>query len=254
VKIDALLPLYLEAQQPSPSVVIVIRTSWPKFLAFCGSQGIAEVEDITTTVLEDFHKGLLWQPNGKGQWYKANSVDQFVRRVRQILHWCFTAGFIKSDPTSGLLLPRPVQPVPQPLTWQQLQTLLRAPDCSTPLGLRDALMLQILTESSLGLLQVVTLTEDSVGQLDLEATTWTLLATYLERARPLLVQFGGNLNEKALFLTRDGRPMNVAAAAARLNEIMKQTGLGRRLPSRLLRQSYQTALQPLRDRHLGRKQ
>jgi len=169
-----------------------------------------------------------------------------VRRARQVLRCCATQGILERDPTVGLLLPRPVQPTPALLNWEQVQTLLAAPDRATPLGLRDALLLQLMAEADLALLQVVALTEDSVLQLNLETATWTLLANYLERGRPVLAKDGRS--EKALFLGRSGESLGHQAATVRLNEMMKQTGLGKRLPTRVLRQSYQAALQILRAR------
>jgi hypothetical protein len=85
------------------------------------------------------------------------------------------------------------------------------------------------TESHLALVRVVALTEDSVRQLELEWTTWTLLADYPG--------------------ARFGDPLTGTTAGLRLNEMMKQAGLGKRLPTRLLKQSYQAALQTLRERH-----
>ena len=245
MNIEALLPCYVEAQKPTRSVLIAIRGSWPKFVRFCRVQGLARVDEITQKMVEDFHKSLLWEPNEKGQWYKGNSVDQFVMRARQVLRWAFQEGLLERDPTVGLLLPRQLVAVHDLLTSKQLQTLMKAPDKDTPLGLRDALMLALLTQSSLGL-QVVTLSLDSVRQLELEAASWTLLAEYLERGRPALAR---STEEKALFLGKFGEPLGGQAVALRLNEMAKQAGLGKRLPSRVLRQSYLAALQPLRDRH-----
>jgi len=197
--LDELLPHYLGAEKPTPSLVSMFRLSWPKFLKFCHNQGLLHVYEITPTVLEDFHKSLLWEPNEKGQWYKANSVHQYVRRARQMLRWCAVQGIVSKDPTVGLLLPRPVQPTPALLNWEQVQTLLAAPDRATPLGLRDALLLQLMAEADLALLQVVALSEDSVLQLNLETATWTLLADYLERGRPVLAKDSLHHSEKALF-------------------------------------------------------
>lgn len=241
-----LLDRYLEHQKPSASVVAVLRLSWPKFVKFCRARGLADGNEITPTVLEDFYKGLLWEPNDKGQWYKANSVDQFIRRVRQVLRWSAAHDLIQSDPTVGLLLPRPVQPVRKPLTWQELQILLQTPDRSTPLGLRDALLLQLLTESELIVTQLVLLTEDFARQLELEAATRLLLNDYLELARPVLI--GGRADNKLLIIGKFGEALGAPAVAARLNEMARQAGLGRRLPTRILRQSYQAALQSLRER------
>lgn len=242
-----LLDHYLEHQKPSASVLAMLRLSWPKFVKYCRGRGLADGNEITPAVLEDFYKGLLWEPNEKGQWYKANSVDQFLRRVRQVLRWSAAHDLIQSDPTVGLLLPRPVQPVRKPLTWQELQLLLQTPDRGTPLGLRDALLLQLLAESGLNVTQLVLLTEDSARQLELEAATQLLLNDYLELARPLLSD--GHANSKRLFIGKFGAPLGAPAVAFRLNEMARQAGLGRCLPTRILRQSYQVALQTLSERH-----
>lgn len=241
-----LLDHYLEGHKPSASVLSVLNLSWPKFVKFCRARGLADGNEITPTVLEEFYKGLLWEPNEKGQWYKANSVDQFIRRVRQVLRWSAAHDLIESDPTVGLLLPRPVQPLRKPLTWQELQLLLQAPDRSTPLGLRDALLLQLLAESGLIVTQLVLLTEDSVRQLELEAATQLLLNDYLELARPVLID--GHADSKLLFIGKFGAPLGAPAVAFRLNEMARQAGLGRCLPTRILRQSYQAALQTVRQR------
>jgi len=121
----------------------------------------------------------------------ANSVDQYVPRARQLLRWCVAQGILERAPPVYLLLPRPVQPTPALLNWEQVQTLLAAPDRATPL--------QLMAEADSALLQVVSLTEDSVLQLNLETATWTLLADYLERGRPVLAKDSLHHSEKALF-------------------------------------------------------
>ncbi len=245
MKLEALFAHYLELQPPSPSLASVLRLSWPKFVRFCQAQGIVFASEVTPTVLEDFYKGLLWEPNERGQFYKPNSVDQFLRRVRQVLRWSVAQGLLESDPTAGLLLPRPLQPVPDLLTWKQLKKLLKAPDRKTPLGLRDALLLQLLAESDLPLTQLLALSEETLRELELQATTWTLVAEYLEHGRPALAQS----DHSALFLGRGGEPLGQQAASVRINEMARQTGLGKRLPSRLLRKSYRAALQQVGERH-----
>ena len=235
--LDPIFQQYLKDQQPAASVLAVMKYGWRKFVRFS-----AGVEEITPTVLEDFYKSLLWEPNEKGQWYKPNSVDQVLRRVRQVLRWAAAQGLLEQDPTVGLLLPRPLQPVPQRLNWESLQRLLNAPDQSTPMGLRDALLLQMLL--LLPLNDVVALSLETVYHLELDAVTQLLLTEYLERGRQ-----PRNDGEKTLFLGRGGDPLSAQMAVLRLNEMAKQAGLGRRLPTRVLRQSYQAALQDLRDRH-----
>lgn len=241
--LDALLPLYLEQAQPRPSVKTAVCGCWPKFLAFCAQQGLVEVADLKRQHVEDFFRDLLWQNNLQGRLYKANTVDQFVRRVRQVLRWAFCEGLVAPDPTYGLLLPRPVQPVPKILNWREVRKLLAAPDRETPSGLCTALVFQLLAETSLGVTGVVALTVDSVAQLELEDTTQELLATYLKDGRPAL---GGTGDW--LFFCRSGEPLTSQVASIRLREAARQIGL-ESLPSRILRKSYLAMQKQVHQRH-----
>jgi len=243
VKLEELLPLYLKQAQPRPSVKTAIRNAWPKFLGFCAQHDLVEVAELRKHHVEDFYRELLWQSSQLGQLYKANSVDQIVRRARQVLRWAFCEGLVTPDPTHGLLLPRPVQPVPKILSWSQVQELLAVPDRNTPAGLRDALVFQLLAETHLGVTGVVALTLDSVSQLNLHDTTQELLADYLKEGRPAL---GG---EGAwLFFGCYGDPLTDHQAGARLRQAAHQIGL-ESLPSRVLRKSYLAMQKQVHQRH-----
>jgi len=225
------LDAYLTQAKPTLSVESSLRNAWPKFLSFYGQHNLLQIAELKRQHVEDFHRELLWH-SYEGQLYKANSVDQFARRVRQVLRWAFDQGLVTPDPTFGLLLPRPVQPIPRLLNWSQVQQILAVPDRNTPIGWRDALIFQLLPETNLGLICVVGLTVNSVAELQLEDTTKELLSDYLREARPAL---GGS--GEGLFFSRDGHPLTHHLAGLRLREAARQIGLDN-LPSRLLRKSY----------------
>lgn len=243
MKVDELFTAYLSGAQPRPSVKEAMRNAWPKFLRYCSGQGVVNVAEVKRQHVEEFYRDLLWQSNEQGQLYKANSVDQFVRRVRQILHWAFCQGLVTPDPTQGLLLPRPVQPVPRTLAWSQLEELLAGPDRHSPFGLRDALVFQLLAETPLGVNGVAALTVDSVGHLMLEDNTRELLSEYLKEGRPAL----GGSGER-LFFCRGGSPLTAAMVGLRLRQAARQIGL-ESLPSRVLRKSYLAMQKQVHQRH-----
>lgn len=244
MKLNQLLSRYFEDVQLTPNMRTATRGSWPKFLDFCERQGLELVCDIHKQHVEAFCKELLWQSNSQGKLYKASSVDQFVRRVRQVLRWAYCNGWVDPDPTYGLLLPRPVQPIPKLLTWIQLQEVLAVPDRKNPLGLRDALAFQLLAETDLGMIGLVALTLESVTELELESTTQELLASYLKESRPAL---GGQ--GSGLFFGRDGNALSEQVVNLRLRQAAQQIGLNAGLPSRVLRKSYLAAMKKLHQRH-----
>ena len=243
--LDELLHRYLEAHSLKGSLLWATCGGWKKFVAFGQSRELSHLQDVTAETVEDFYKGLLWQPNDQGQWFKPNSVDQYVRRVRQVLRWGAAQGLLASDPTVGLLLPRRLKAVSRDLSRDELQAVLNAPDRCTPMGLRDALLFQLLTETSLGLLRVVALSLEAAQQLPLESASEQLRDDYLNHGRPALARPG--ISGQSLFLTRDGGPLTAPTAAARLNDTARQLGLGPRLPSRLLHKSYLAELERFYD-------
>ena len=243
MKVEELLSVYLDQAQPRPSVKTAIRSAWPKFLGFCAQHGIVDVAELKRQHVEDFYRELLWQSSQQGQLYKANSVDQFVRRARQVLRWAFCEGLVAPDPTHGLLLPRPVQPIVKKLSWSQLQEILAVPDRNTAVGLRDALVFQLLAETNLGITGLLLLTLESVTSLELEQSTQELLADYLKESRPAL---GGQ--GIGLFFSRDGDPMANHVILMRLKQAAQQIGI-KSLPTRVLRKSYLAALEQVHQRH-----
>lgn len=123
---------YLEAVQPGASVRQALGHSWPRFESFCALHGLRDVRDATAAHIQDFHQFLLWEPNSQGHFYKANSLDQILRRVRQVLRWGFASGQLASDPTRELILPRPVQPITEKLSWESCNCSFRPPTAAPP--------------------------------------------------------------------------------------------------------------------------
>lgn len=225
---DELLPFYLHATRPTDSVGGSILLSWSKFADFLGDLDMC---DIQPSHLVDFQRKLLWEPYQDGKFYSPHSVDQFLRRVRQVLLWAFDHGFFPQDLTSQLCLTRPTTQPPKLLTWTELQRLSQIPDQHTPMGLRDALLLALLIETDLSLAAIVALPLDA--KPDLEDLSFGLLDAYRQSARPQWARADCDV----LLLTPRGRPMAQVTAVARLNHLCQQAGLGRVAP-KLLRRSY----------------
>ena len=162
-------------------------------------------------------------------------MDQILRPVSQLLRWAFTVGHLATDPTRELVLPRPVQPVAEKLSWRELRLLFKAPDRSTAVGLRDAALFRLVAETELGVSGCLELRLGHESVLQLEQETRDLLAAYLEKGRPVLAR---RPEEVALFLGRGGRPLGAQAIFVRIQDAAKQAGLRQLVGGRTLRKSY----------------
>ena len=135
----------------------------------------------------------------------------FAHRVRQ--------GARVDDPTALLDPPRLPRLLPKALAETEIDALLAAPDTSTPLGLRDRAMMELMYAAGLRVSELTTLPATAINlrqgvlrvvgkggkerlvPLGEEAQHW--LETYLARSRPILA--GGRVLT-SLFMDKGGDP------------------------------------------------
>ena len=75
---------------------------------------------------------------------RATTANRRLTVLRRYFHWALRERRITQDPTVRLLAARQPLRVPGTLTQAQVEALLQAPDPSTPLGLRDRAMLELM--------------------------------------------------------------------------------------------------------------
>lgn len=82
--------------------------------------------------------------------------------VRAFYRWAAQDGLVASDPTGMLDAPKLPKRLPKALAGPEVEALLSAPDVETPLGLRDAAMLELLYASGLRVSELVELRIEAV--------------------------------------------------------------------------------------------
>lgn len=235
MNLEQLFFRYLDELQPGHSLREAHQGGQAKFLEFCESQEISRTNQVTGQVVRDFQQWLLWERGRRGQLYKPNTVDQFLRRVRQVLRWAHQRGFLESNPIQDLRLPRPIQPVREVLSWEELQAVLGAFDRSRVTGLRDAALYAVVTETELGVGDCLDLVVGQEQHLTLESATRALLIRYLEEARPHLATAP---DETALFIGRGGRALGRQAAFLGLQRAARAAAVPGQVLARTLQRSY----------------
>ncbi len=229
--------------QGMTGTTLAVTRRWLSELAdFCRAEDLSGWSDLTPAHLQRFHQRLLWRPGPNGRLYAANSVMQALWAVRTFLRWAHGQGYLVEDPTRDLLLTRPTRPARALLSAEQLDALRLLLDRSTPLGRRDAALLE--------LLQQLTVPEVLARDLEdvlpggrllvggrvvlLEDRATQALGAYLLRGRPALVS---RPEEKALLLGSGGRRLGAIRAAQVLLHLGRRAGLVQKLGPRRLLQS-----------------
>jgi integrase/recombinase XerD len=94
---------------------------------------------------------------------RAASANRRLTVFKRFYRWALREHVVSVDPTLRLRNAKQPLRVPKSLSEAQVEALLAAPDVTTPLGLRDRAMLELLYASGLRVSELVTLTTVQLG-------------------------------------------------------------------------------------------
>jgi len=80
----------------------------------------------------------------RGKGLKGTSICRRISAIRQFYRFLMEEGIIETDPARNLKTPKKGLYLPDVLNYDEVERLMAAPDTSTPLGIRDKAMIEIL--------------------------------------------------------------------------------------------------------------
>ncbi|WP_253305832.1 site-specific tyrosine recombinase XerD [unidentified bacterial endosymbiont] len=155
------------------------------------------------------------------QGYQSSSAARLLSALRRLFGYLQRQQLIVEDPTACLASPKLARHLPKNLSEAQVDRLLQAPNLSTPLGLRDKAMLELLYATGLRVSELISLTMSMISlqqgvvrvvgkgererlvPLGEEALHW--LQHYLHQGRSHWLP--PTTSTEQLFLSRRGRQM-----------------------------------------------
>lgn len=185
----------------------------------------------------------------------ARSNARLLSSLRHFYRLWLRLGRIEVDPTALVDSPKLPKPLPKAMTEAEVESLLGASDASTPEGLRDQAMLELMYACGLRVSELVGLGVDQVnlrqGVLRVtgkggkerlvpvgeQALDW--LERYLATGRPALL---GRGRAAALFVTRRGEGLTRQAVWQRVKRLAVVAGIHRSVSPHGLRHSFATHL------------
>jgi integrase/recombinase XerD len=183
------------------------------------------------------------------------SAARCLSAVRGFHKYLLIDGLSRTDPTENIETPRGWKRLPKTLNSSEVETLLDQPDRTTPRGLRDRAMLELLYATGLraselvGLrLQDVNLERGyvmTVGKGSKERTVplgevaMVRLKEYLARARPLLLK---GAEADALFISSRKRQISRQMFWERIKQYVRKAGIIKNVSPHTLRHSFATHL------------
>jgi len=191
--------------------------------------------------------------------YARRSVARKLAAIRSFFRFLCRDRGLASNPAIGIFTPKMDRPLPHCLRPPEIERLLMAPDRSTPLGLRDAALLETLYSTGMRVSELVALTEPEVmrgdtlrviGKGNKERTVFLgraareAIADYLARSRPRLLasrRRAGAL-PTALFLNKNGTGLSDRSVRTIVERHVTAAALQSDLTPHSLRHSFATHL------------
>ena len=124
------------------------RRDLARLAAFCDDRGRA-IETLSRADLEDFVRESM------AGGLSPTSTARLVACVRSFFKFARLSGRIDRNPADDLHAPRTFAALPHFLSLDQVDTLLAAPDVSTPAGIRDRALIEVLYATGLRVSELV---------------------------------------------------------------------------------------------------
>jgi integrase/recombinase XerD len=206
------------------SPVTVLDRSWylATFITWAELRGLTGPRDVTLSVLEAYQRHVGLRRKADGMPLAWSTQAKSLVPVRAFFGWAARTHRILYNPASELVLAKKDHALPKAtLTHDEVEQVLAVPDVTTPLGLRDRVVLELLYATAMRRGELVglelpdvdlarhwlTLRQtktrwDRVVPMGPRAGRW--LTRYLTEARPELLV---GPDPGAVFLAANGEPL-----------------------------------------------
>lgn len=184
-----------------------------------------------------------------GRRLSPKTIQCHVRTAKAFSSWLFREGYTMDNRLQGLKLPKAPTKIKEPLSTEEINTVLGCIDTRSPIGFRDHAMISTALDTGM---RASELAGVSLGNTNLDAgyikvmgkgskeriipigeVVRSLLWKYLIGAREKLLKNGCD----SLFLSEDGKPMSLNAVKLMFARVARKSGV-RRLHPHLCRLTF----------------
>ena len=233
----------------SPNTILAYQRDLDRLVAFADrldrSPEALDRHDLEAFVRQFMSSGL-----------SPRSVARIVACVRGFYRFLVLDGHLPGSPADDLRAPRSWPALPRFLSIDQVDLLLSQPDASTPVGVRDRALLELLYATGMRVTELVSL---KVGSVRLDdgfltclgkgakervvpigrvATDW--VCRYLASARPTLLK--GRASAFLFVNARGGLSLSRVGFWKIIKKYGRQAGLTQELSPHVMRHSFATHL------------
>jgi integrase/recombinase XerC len=224
-----------------------------QFLIFFDKESILTLEQIDHLLLRKYLATL------KEEQLSRRSIARKISCLRSFFKFLCRQGYVNNNPILGVSTPKLEKRLPEFLYPEELESLLKLPDISTVLGIRDSAILEVFYSSGLRLQELVGLT---LADLDLDGGYLRVygkgskerlvplggcakraLIKYLKEVRPQLIAKGNSSKQTMnVFLNYRGTRLSGRSIQRLMDKYLQQLALHRKISPHTLRHTFATHL------------
>jgi len=183
-----------------------------RYLTFLDQKGISDARSVAPQTVVDF----LVQIKSEG--LSANSMNRALAALRGFYNYLLQERFLEESPLTHIELAKVWMRLPDTVSQEEMNRILSGPDNSTPSGLRDRAMLELLYATGLRVSELISLSMNSINWqvgflavmgkggkervVPVGRTAYDAVRRYVDEARPKFVR---SKTTEVLFLNRFGR-------------------------------------------------
>lgn len=244
--------IYLKIERGlSVNTVTSYKRDIEKYLTFLTEKKITQLDEVSRFEILDFLQTL--RQAGAAD----NSIIRMVSSLRKFHQYLKRESTVADDPMQLIDTPKKASTLPKAISPQAIEQLLEAPDTTTPLGVRDRTILELMYATGLRISELVNLKlsdmhltmgfiqtmgkgeKERIIPLGEIASQW--LDHYLDGARVYLQDQSAETSEY-VFLNSRGKSLSRQGVWKKVKQLALEAGIDQNVTPHTLRHSFATHL------------
>ena len=177
---------WMGAHGYSPRTIENRQRTLAHLAVWLDERGITRPVDVTRPMLDRYQRWLFHYRKLNGEPLTFRSQSQRLLPVRAFFKWTARQHHVLHNPASELELPKVERRLPKPaLTASEAELVLAQPDLSTPAGVRDRAMLEVLYSTGIRRMELA-----GLAVFDIDRDRQTLLVRQGKGRKDRLIPIG----------------------------------------------------------------
>lgn len=219
------------------------------FLSFLKSEEINKWRDVDYAIVRLYLRKMYDKK------YSKKTIARHISTLRSFFKYLLKEDIISNNPMTLISNPKQDKKLPTVLNYEEVEEILNIPDKNTDIGLRDALILELLYSSGIRVSELVSITTDNInknkktikilGKGNKEryvlygSKCAELIDQYIYSSRENLI---GNKSHKYLLVNKDGNKLTTGGIRYILERVLKEGGVKLKISPHTLRHTFATHL------------